>query len=405
MSPMFNFARVFEGFYSFFSASVEVALLRLLLIAIGLLLIYLCHKGILDPLILLPMGIGMVAVNAGMLVGASGRIENLFVDPLVSDPVRLMEVLQIDFLQPIYTFAFSNGLIACAIFTGIGVITDLDYLIATPISSMLLAAGAELGTILTVPIAMLWGLNLKQAAAIAMVGGADGPMVLFTSLTLAKDLFVPISVISYVYLSLTYVGYPYLLKLLVPKRLRGIPMDLRSVPKISPVEKLVFSVVALLVLSLLFPVATPLFASFFLGVAIKEMNVVRFKEFLEGPLLFGSTFLLGLVLGALFSVDVLGNPVVFKLLVLGIVALVLSGIGGIVGGLVYYKLSKGRVNPLIGLAGVSCVPTTAKVVQKAAFQANKRVVILPFAMGPNVAGVITTAIISGIYLSTIHFLG
>ena len=402
---MFNSAHVFEGFYSFFSSSLEVALLRLLLIAIGLLLIYLCHKGILDPLVLLPMGIGMVAVNAGMLVGGSGKIENLFVDPLVSDPVKLIEVLQIDFLQPIYTFAFSNGLIACAIFMGVGVITELDFLIATPISSMLLAVAAELGTILTIPIAMLWGLNLKQAAAIAMVGGADGPMVLFTSLALAKDLFVPISVISYVYLSLTYVGYPYLLKLLVPKRLRGIPMDPRSVPKISSVEKLVFSIVALLVLSLLFPVATPLFTSFFLGVAIKEMNVVRFKEFLEGPLLFGSTFLLGLVLGALFSVDVLGNPVVFKLMVLGIIALLLSGIGGIVGGLVYYKLSKGRINPLIGLAAVSCVPTTAKVAQKAAFQANKRVVILPFASGPNVAGVITTAIICGIYISTIHFLG
>lgn len=401
---MINLWEIFPGIHSFFTGSLETALLRILLILVGLGLIYLCYKQVLDPLILLPMGVGMIAVNAGILALGGGKVGTLFVDPLTSDPTKLMQILQIDFLQPIYTFTFSNGLIACLIFMGIGVITDMDYLMAKPMPSMLLALCGELGTIVTLPLAMLWGFNLKGAAAIAMVGGADGPMVLYTSLMLARDLFVPISVIAYVYLSLTYAGYPFLIKFMIPKKLRGIRMDPLAIPKVKPVEKFAFSIVAVAVLSLLFPVAAPLFASFFLGVAIKELNITRFKEFLEGPLLYGSTFLLGLVLGTLFSVDIIANVVVMKLFVLGLTALLFSGIGGLLGGLAYYKISKGKVNPLIGIAAVSCVPTTAKVAQKEAFKANKWVQILPYAMGPNVAGVITTAIICGIYVAAVPLL-
>ena len=401
----FNLLQFFQGIYSFFISSPETAILRIVLILIGFLILYLCYKKTLDPLILLPMGLMMVVVNAGMLVTGSGKLGTLFIDPLISDTNDLMNILQINFLQPIYTFTFSNGLIACLIFMGIGVMTDLDYLIAKPVPSMLIAFAAELGTVVTLPIAMMFGLNVKEAAAIAMVGGADGPMVLYTSLILAKDLFVPISIIAYVYLSLTYVGYPYLINLMIPKELRGIRMNIRDIPQVSSTQKFVFSIVAAFVLSLLFPVAAPLFGSFFVGVAIKEMDIARFKEFLEGPLLFGSTFFLGVVLGALFSVDIISNPIVLKLLILGIISLLLSGIGGLIGGLIYYKISKGKVNPLIGIAGVSCVPTTAKVAQYAAYKANKLAMILPYAMGPNVAGVITTAIICGIYVTAIPLLG
>jgi sodium ion-translocating decarboxylase beta subunit len=402
---MTDFAKLFEGISTFFSGSLEMALVRIVLIMAGLGLVYLCYKKVLDPLILLPMGMSMIAVNAGMLLVDGGRASSLFVNPLTTNSAQLMEALETNFLQPLYTFTFSNGLIACLIFLGIGVITDIDYLLAKPLSSMMLAIGAELGTIMTLPIAMLWGLNLKEAAAIAMVGGADGPMVLYTSLTLAKNLFVPITVIGYLYLSLSYAGYPFLVKLMIPKRLRGIAMDPRAIPKVPRAEKVAFAVIAMLVLSLLFPVAAPLFSSFFLGVAIKELKVTRFQEFLEGPLLFGSTFLLGLVLGALFSAEIITDVSVLKLLVLGMIALLLSGVGGILAGLLYYKISKGKANPLLGIAAVSCVPTTAKVAQKAAAEANKFAMILPHAMGPNVAGVITTAIICGIYIAVIPLVG
>ena len=398
---MSDFLQIFGGLNTLVTGSLSSALVRILLIVIGLALIYLCHKKILDPLILLPMGIGMIAVNAGTLLLEGGRIGNLFIDPLVSSQSGIIDALQIEFLQPVYTLTFSNGLIAGLIFVGLGAITDIDFLMATPLSSMMLAVGAELGTIMVLPIAMLWGLNLNEAASIAMVGGADGPMVLYTSLLLARDLFVPITVIGYVYLSLTYAGYPFLIRALVPKKMRGIAMDPRAVKKVPPAEKLAFAVLVVLVLSLLFPAASPLFASFFLGVAIKEMNVARLKEFVEGPLLNGSTFFLGLVLGCLFSVEIVSNTTVFKLLVLGMLALLLSGIGGILAGLLHYKLSHGKANPLLGIAAVSCLPTTAKIAQKAACEANKWALILPYAMGASVAGVVTTAIICGIYVAAV----
>jgi sodium ion-translocating decarboxylase beta subunit len=396
--------QMFQGIYTLFTATPEIAIARVFLIFLGIFLIYLGYKQVLEGLIMIPMGIGMIAVNAGIMIMQANNPGTLFLDPLVSDPIELISVLQIDFLQPLYTFMFSNGLIACLVFLGIGAITDIDYLLAKPLPSMLLAVCAELGTIATLPIAVALGFTPSEAASIAIVGGADGPMVLYTSLQLAKHLFVPISIVAYVYLSLCYAGYPYLIKWMIPKKLRGTTMDVSSIPQISRSEKFAFAIIACTVLCLLFPVAAPLLASFFVGLAIKEAGITRYTEFLSGPLLYGSTFFLAFVLGSLLSAETILDPKVGLLLVLGIVALTISGIGGLAGGLIAYKLSKGKINPLIGIAAVSCVPTTAKVAQKCAFQANKKCMILPFAMGPNVAGVITTAIIAGIYITGIPLL-
>jgi oxaloacetate decarboxylase beta subunit len=396
--PIWQF---FQGLYTLTLDDPLVAGVRVLLIALGFLLIYLGYRKTLEPLLMIPMGIGMLGVNAGVLIWDAGQTGNLFVAPLVTEHEGLLEILQIDFLQPIYTFTFSNGLIACLVFMGIGAITDLDYLLARPLMSMLIALAAELGTILTLPIAVAAGLTPNEAASIALVGGADGPMVLYGSLRLAPQLFVPIAVVAYLYLSLCYAGYPYLIKLLIPKRLRGVEMDPAAVPEVSAGKKFAFAVIAMGVLSLLFPVAAPLFASFFVGVAVKEAGVTRYVEFLSGPVLYGSTFFLGFVLGALLNAQVILDSKVLLLLGLGMLALLLSGIGGLIGGLIYYKVSKGKVNPLIGIAGVSCVPTTAKVAQKCAVESNPFAMILPYAMGPCVAGVITTAIITGLYVTGI----
>jgi oxaloacetate decarboxylase beta subunit len=225
-------------------------------------------------------------------------------------------------------------------------------------------------------------------------------MVLFGSLMMAKELFVPITVVAYIYLSICYGGFPFLARI-VPKRLRGVEMDWRTIPKVSRGAKFAFAVIACGLLCLLFPVAAPLFASFFLGLAIKEAAIEGYIEFLTRPLLYGATLFLGFTLGALLGVDVILNPKVLLLLLLGMLALVLSGIGGLVGGLIYHGISKEPFNPLIGIAGVSCVPTTAKVAQKCAAEANKRAMILPFAMGPCVAGVVTTAIVLGLYMTGI----
>lgn len=399
-----SFWQFFEGLHTLFTQDFNTSLVRVLLILAGFLLIYLGYRQILEPLLMIPMGIGIIAVNGGVLYfEAQGAREagTMFVAPLISDPTELMHYLQIDFLQPIYNFTFSNGLIACLVFMGIGAITDIDYLIAKPWMSMVLATAAELGTIATLPIAVACGLTAKEAASVALVGGADGPVVIFGSIMMAPQIFVPLSVVAYVYLSLCYAGYPYLIKLMVSKEKRGIVMDLKDIPQISPGEKFAFAVIACGVLSLLFPVGAPLFASFFVGVAVKEARVNRYIELLSGPVLYGATFFLGFTLGALLSADIIMDSTVAKLLGLGMLALLLSGVGGLVGGMLWSKFSKKPFNPLVGIAGVSCVPTTAKVAQKCAYQANKRSMILPYAMGPNVAGVITTAIVGSIYVSTV----
>jgi len=401
------FTQLFPGISSFFAMEPAVAIARVLLIILGFLLAYFGFKGTLEPLIMVPMGIAMMSVNAGVLFLSSGVIGNMFVDPLVSDAVELVDIMQVNFLQPIYNLTFSNGLIACLVFMGIGARSEISYLLAKPWSSMIIAIFAELGTFATLVIGILaFHLTPQAAAAIATIGGADGPMVLFTSLMLAPELFVPISIIAYLYLSLTYGGYPFLIKLFIPKKYRGIDMYV-EVPEVSQKSKFTFIVITNFVLCLLLPVAAPLIFSFFIGMAVKEAKINRYTELLEEGLSYFATFFLGVILGVLCEASTILNPTVLVILVLGILALAISAVGGLLGGLLMYWLHKRKgedFNPAIGIAGVSCVPTTAKLAQHAAMEENPFAMILPVAMGVNISGVITSAIAAGIFVSTIHFI-
>ena len=428
---------IFQGIQTLFQGNPTIAFARVFLIFLGMLLVYLGHKGTLEALLMIPMGLGMATVNAGVLLLdplttsavldlanspmvrdahtsvaplasiASDTLRTqgtLHVSPLVQQSENLLYILQVDWLQPIYTFTFSNGLIACIVFMGIGVILDVGYVIARPFQSMLLALFAELGTVAVFPIGVALGLKPGEAAAIAMVGGADGPMVMFTSLMLARDLFVPICVVAYLYLGLTYGGYPYLIRLLVPARLRAIPMRPNKAGKITSGQKLAFAVVCCTVLSLLFPVAAPLLLSLFLGIAVREAGLKDFVHVVETVFLYSATLFLGLMLGILCEANTILNPKVLTLLILGILALLISGIGGILGGYVMYFISGRKVNPVIGIAAVSCVPTTAKVAQKEVNKVAPGVIILPEALGANISGVITSAIFAALYVSLIPIL-
>ncbi|MEI6090644.1 MAG: sodium ion-translocating decarboxylase subunit beta [bacterium] len=409
----FNFMDLFQGISTMMQSPSNIVIGRIGLILLGMLLIYLGKKEILEPLLMIPMGLGMIAINAGVLfldpatasavyeksMAVGSRAQGtIFLAPLVQDPHNLMYILQVDFLQPIYTFTFSNGLIACLVFMGIGILLDVSYLLARPFISMFLALCAEFGTIMVFPIAIALGLHPNAAASIAMVGGADGPMVLYTSLILAKNLFVPITVVAYLYLGLTYGGYPYLIKLMIPTKLRAIKMDNHGMVEITSGEKTAFVVIACAILCLLFPVAAPLFLSLFVGVAIRESGLKHFIELIGGPILYGATFFLGLLLGVLCEASTILSPVILPLLLLGILALILSGMGGIWGGYLMFFFTKGKFNPTIGIAAVSCVPTTAKVAQKSVSEVNPDSLILPWALGANVSGVITSAIIAAIYV-------
>ena len=395
-----NILDFFQGIGTMFEQSPSIVVARIVLIFVGFLLTYLGVKGTLEPLIKVPMGLGMSAVNAGMLFLENNEIGNLIIDPLLSETDELMKFLQIDFLQPLYTFTFSNGLIACLVFMGIGILCDIGYVLEHPFISMTIALFAEAGTILTYPIAILMGLDPGSAAAVSIIGGADGPMVLFASLKLAPDLFVPISIVAYLYLSLTYGGYPYLIKLLVPKHLRGkvIKTEKRQ-SQISKKSKIIFAVIINAVLCLLFPVAAPLFLSFFIGIVIRETGITAYVRLIGDGFLYFATFFLGLMLGVLCDASTLLDPAVLKLLVLGMLALLLSGIGGIIGGYVVYFFKRGNFNPAIGIAGVSCVPSTAKVVQKSVSKANPMSFVMDYALGANICGVITTAVLTGVYIT------
>ena len=397
-----SFLDLFQGIATLVASEPKIMIGRIALMLLGFALIYLGSKNVLEPLLMIPMGLGMSSINAGVLFLEAGKMGTLFVDPLMSDAVDLVNIMQINWLQPIYTLTFSNGLIACFVFMGIGVLLDVGYVMARPFQSMIIALFAELGTIVVFPIAVALGLTEQEAAAVATIGGADGPMVLFTSLVLAKNLFVPITVVGYLYLGLTYGGYPYLIKWLIPKKLQGIDMSSERSPVISRTQKLVFAVVACTLLCLLFPVAAPLFFSLFIGVAVRESGLTNFANLLGETFLYGATFFLGLTLGVLCEANTLLDPTVLKLLLLGILALLISALGGILGGYVLYFATGKKFNPMIGIAGVSCVPTTAKVVQKIATSANPSAIILPQALGANVSGVITTAIIAGVYVAMLR---
>lgn len=398
----FNVLNLFQGIATLVASEPAVLAMRIFLMGLGMLLIYLGIKGVLEALLMIPMGLGMSTINAAVLFLQDGRQGNLFVDPLITEPGQLLSILQIDWLQPIYTLTFSNGLIACLVLLGIGVLLDVGFVMARPFQSMFLALCAELGTIMVFPIATALGLSANDAASVSIIGGADGPMVLFTSLILSKDLFVPITVVAYLYLGLTYGGYPYLIKLLVPRHIRGLKMPPEQARPITPAQKIMFCVVACTVLSLLFPVAAPLFLCLFLGAIVRESGIVHYIEILSGPILYTSTFFLGLLLGVLCEANTILNPQVLILLVLGMLALLLSGIGGLAGGYVLYFASGRKYNPVIGIAGVSCVPTCAKVAQKMVSEVAPDTVVLPHALGANISGVITTAIIASIFITVLQ---
>ena len=391
---------LFPGIGSFFIDEPVVAVSRIALIIFGAVLAYYGFKRTLEPLIMVPMGLGMMAINSGVLFLDGGITGNIILNPLTSDPASLINIMQVNFLQPIYNFTFSNGLVACLVFMGIGAMSDISVLLMRPWACSIIAIFAEMGTFATLIIGLKFGLPPGEAAAVATIGGADGPMVLFTSLMLAEDLFVPISIIAYLYLSLTYVGYPYLVKLLIPAKYRGTETAF-EMGNVSKKKKFVSILVINTVLCLLLPVAAPLIMSFFIGMAIKEAEIEPLHALLENTILYGGTFFLGLLLGVLCDARTILDPKVGILIVLGIVALTISALGAILGGWIIYRLTKRKFNPVIGIAGVSCMPTTAKIAQKIAMEENPYCMIMPLAMGASLSGLIVSAIAAGVFISTI----
>ncbi|MDX1678582.1 sodium ion-translocating decarboxylase subunit beta [Arsukibacterium sp.] len=356
---------------------------QVVMMLVGFVLLYLAIARGFEPLLLLPIGFGAILTNiplAGM--GEPGGL-----------------------LYMIYEVGIGTGIFPLLIFMGVGAMTDFSALIANP-RMLLLGAAAQFGIFATLfgAIALNWvpGLSftLKEASAIAIIGGADGPTAIFLASKLAPDLLGAIAVAAYSYMALVPIIQPPIMKALTNKAEREIQMtQLRSVGKR---EKILFPLMLVLLTILLLPTAAPLIGMFCLGNLMREAGVVeRLSKTAQNELINIVTIFLGLAVGSKLSADKFLTTQTLGILVLGAIAFAIGTATGVLMAKLMSKLSKQPINPLIGAAGVSAVPMAARVVNKVGLQANPHNFLLMHAMGPNVAGVIGSAVAAGILLALV----
>lgn len=344
------------------------------MLVVSLVLLYLGIKKQYEPLLVVPIGFGMLLANLplGGLMDEGGLLNVLY------QGVKL-------------------GIYPPLIFLGVGALTDFGPLIANPMS-ILLGAGAQLGIFVALIGAVLLGFPMEQAASIGIIGGADGPTAIYLTTRLAPELLAPIAVAAYSYMALVPIIQPPVARLLVPKHEREIIMT--QMRPVSKTERIVFPIAVTLIGSLLVPSAAPLLGMLMLGNLLRECGVVdRLSKTAQNELLNIVTIFIGLTVGATANGKTFLTPQTLGILAMGLVAFAFGTAGGILVGRIMCKLTGGKVNPLIGVAGVSAVPMSARVVQKLGQEANPRNYLLMHAMGPNVAGVIGSAVAAGILLS------
>lgn len=351
-----------------------------IMIAIACFLLFLAIVKEYEPLLLVTIAFGMLLANlpkTGLMAKAVGD-ENGGLLYYLYQGVKL-------------------GIYPCLIFLGIGAMTDFGPLLARP-SSFLLGAGAQLGICVAFVIACLLGFNVGEAASIAIIGGADGPTAIYTTTRLAPELLPPIAIAAYSYMALIPFIQPPIMRLLTTKKERMVVMD--QPRQVSKAEKICFPILVTIVCILLLPSVAPLIGMFMLGNLFRECGVVdRLSDTAQNALINIVTIFLGLTVGATAKAETFLTWNTIKIIILGLVAFSFSTVGGLLFGKLLYVLSKGKVNPLIGSAGVSAVPMAARVSQKEGQRENPNNYLLMHAMGPNVAGVIGSAVMAGMFLA------
>ncbi|MBS5945169.1 MAG: sodium ion-translocating decarboxylase subunit beta [Peptoniphilus harei] len=346
---------------------------------VSFILIYLAIKKEFEPLLLLPIAFGMLLRNLPL----AGLME-------VGDPWQSSGVLAI-----MYNGVKSN-LFPCLIFMGVGAMTDFGPLIANPIS-LLLGSAAQFGIYVAFIVAVKLGFTGPEAASIGIIGGADGPTAIFTTSQLAPHLLAPIAVAAYSYMALIPMIQPPIMKALTTEKERKTVMT--SLRKVSKLEKVIFPVVVVLFTSLLLPDVAPLLGMLMLGNLFKESGVVaRLSDTVQNALMNIVTIMLGTTVGATADGTTFLQPATLKIIVLGLMAFCFATAGGVIFGKILYIVTGGKINPLIGSAGVSAVPMAARVSQVEGRKYNPTNFLLMHAMGPNVAGVIGSAVAAGVFL-------
>lgn len=364
----------------------------LIMIAVAMFLLYLAIKHKFEPLLLLPIAFGMLLSN---LPGAEMFHSDLFAGGHVHWDNFVGEAGLIDYLY----LGVKLGIYPCLIFVGVGAMTDFGPLIANP-KSFLLGAAAQLGIFLTFIGAIALGFTPAEAGSIGIIGGADGPTSIFITSKLAPDLLGPIAIAAYSYMALVPVIQPPIMKLLTTKKERMIKMS--QLRQVSKTEKILFPLVITVIISLALPAATPLIGCLMLGNLMKECGVVdRLSKTVQNELMNIVVIFLGISVGATATADSFLNARTLGILVLGVVAFAFGSASGVLLAKLMNLFAKEgkKINPLIGSAGVSAVPMAARVSQSVGQKDNPSNFLLMHAMGPNVAGVVGSAVAAGILLS------
>ena len=371
------------------------------MICIACLLLYLAIKKQYEPLLLLPIAFGMLLSNipAGGLFHTS-MWNDEFLNPNSPFYHSYRHVLAEGGLLDILYIGVKAGVYPCLIFLGVGAMTDFGPLIANP-KSLLLGAAAQLGIFVTFIVAHLMGFTSSEAASIGIIGGADGPTAIFLTSKLAPHLLGPIAVAAYSYMALVPVIQPPIMRALTTEKERKIQM--KQLREVSKREKILFPIIVAIIVSLILPSAATLIGCLMLGNLMKESGVVeRLSKTAQNELNNIVVIFLGTTVGATATAEAFLNWQTIGILTVGIVAFGFGTAGGVLLAKLMNLFVKEKINPLIGSAGVSAVPMAARVSQAEGAKANPRNFLLMHAMGPNVAGVIGSAVAAGILLS---FLG
>ena len=376
---------------------------NIIMILISFVLLYLGIVKKFEPLLLCGIAFGCLLSNLSYFVGMGDNalyhpeLWEAFLDEASPYYHSYGHIMSNAGLLDFFYIGVKAGIYPSLIFLGVGAMTDFGPLLANP-KSLLLGAAAQLGVFIAFFGAVLLGFTGPEAASIGIIGGADGPTAIYLTTKLAPQLLGPIAIAAYSYMALIPLIQPPIMKLLTTDKMRQVKME--QAREVSKTEKIVFPIVVCTFVILLLPSTAPLVGCLMLGNLFRECGVTdRLSDTSQNALMNIVTIFLATSVGATMVAQNFLNVSTIKIIVLGLCAFAISTVGGLVGGLVMYKTSGGRINPLIGSAGVSAVPMAARVAQDVGRRYNKTNFLLMHAMGPNVAGVIGSAIAAGFLLS------
>ena len=390
-----------SGFAAFFVT--DGGWKNLIMIAIAFVLLYLGIVKKFEPLLLCGIAFGCLLSNLSYFVGMGDNalyhpeLWEAFLDEASPYYHSYGHIMSHAGLLDFFYIGVKAGIYPSLIFLGVGAMTDFGPLLANP-KSLLLGAAAQLGVFIAFFGAVLLGFTGPEAASIGIIGGADGPTAIYLTTKLAPQLLGPIAIAAYSYMALIPLIQPPIMKLFTTDKMRQVKME--QAREVSKTEKIVFPIVVCTFVILLLPSTAPLVGCLMLGNLFRECGVTdRLSDTSQNALMNIVTIFLATSVGATMVAQNFLNLNTIKIIVLGLCAFAISTMGGLLGGLVMYKTSGGRINPLIGSAGVSAVPMAARVAQDVGRRYNKTNFLLMHAMGPNVAGVIGSAIAAGFLLS------